>query len=457
MRRHILHRHSAPPPEPARRSRALLSPDKGPFPRDRKLLKGWFWYRDCLATSEVVPIFWTHSMPWLMVGNIFMIAASHVSYLADLFIQVSSEGRGVNLPSVLEFSLGATVKTMLYHKCTGLAVLLLVFSGVFPYSKSLLTFSAWMLPPQLLSVRRRGQIVKSLDMWGKWSLLDIFVLNFITIGLYTSKAIAMAKATTLGIMVNPRFGFHVFVIALIMQLILGHLVLFYHEKSPEAKELVNWDVHQRASTAAVRFASSSRSTRSYTTRFSVHVSPRDAEASDPTHDDVEPDDTLPDEALRKPDKTKKIVRRGRFKTRWHMRKIKSCWLRAGPGMIDYGVSVALVVGFVFNWVGSLLPLFSFQIQGMLKVVLQSLNPNDSSTQSTYSLLSLGERFQNALVDPSTFGAVVIQASYFTFSFITPVLFGFVLLCLWHINLQPDKKKNTLIPFKYHNQILIFLF
>jgi uncharacterized paraquat-inducible protein A len=53
---------------------------------------------------------------------------------------------------------------------------MLLFSGVWPYSKQVITLALWFLPPRIVSVSRRGSIFLWLDALAKWSMVDVFVM-----------------------------------------------------------------------------------------------------------------------------------------------------------------------------------------------------------------------------------------------------------------------------------------
>lgn len=57
-----------------------------------------------------------------------------------------------------------------------LAILILLFSGVWPYTKQLITLFLWFATPRTVSVKKRGSILMWLDTLAKWSIVDIFVL-----------------------------------------------------------------------------------------------------------------------------------------------------------------------------------------------------------------------------------------------------------------------------------------
>jgi uncharacterized paraquat-inducible protein A len=57
-----------------------------------------------------------------------------------------------------------------------LAIIIAFFSGGWPYVKVACTFCCFILPPDLLSISRRETALKAMDVLGKWSLVDYFVM-----------------------------------------------------------------------------------------------------------------------------------------------------------------------------------------------------------------------------------------------------------------------------------------
>jgi uncharacterized paraquat-inducible protein A len=64
----------------------------------------------------------------------------------------------------------------------GLAMIIFLLSFVWPYSKQLIVFGLWFAPPSTVSVSKRGSILLWLDILGKWSIVDIFVLVLVLVG-----------------------------------------------------------------------------------------------------------------------------------------------------------------------------------------------------------------------------------------------------------------------------------
>ena len=76
----------------------------------------------------------------------------------------------------VKFSMAYSVGEMWNAGAKSLAVLILIFSGVWPYTKQCITLVLWFLPPTRCSTTRRGKILIWLDVMAKWSMVDIFVL-----------------------------------------------------------------------------------------------------------------------------------------------------------------------------------------------------------------------------------------------------------------------------------------
>ena len=57
-----------------------------------------------------------------------------------------------------------------------LALLVAFFSGAWPYIKLLSMILMWFTPSAAVTLFRRGWVLKWLDILGKWSLIDAYVM-----------------------------------------------------------------------------------------------------------------------------------------------------------------------------------------------------------------------------------------------------------------------------------------
>jgi hypothetical protein len=115
-------------------------------------------------------------MPLIIVGNIAFFLSGHLSLGATVNIEAELAGEKFRVEKFFEFSMARSTVDIWNAGGRELAIMILVFSGIWPYTKSLMTFVLWFLPPSRVSISRRGSILLWLDWLAKWSMIDIFVL-----------------------------------------------------------------------------------------------------------------------------------------------------------------------------------------------------------------------------------------------------------------------------------------
>jgi uncharacterized paraquat-inducible protein A len=73
-----------------------------------------------------------------------------------------------NYDGFFEFSMAKSAVEMWNAGAKALAILIGLFSGLWPYTKLCITMFLWLIPPRLVGSKRRGSILKWLDVLGKW-------------------------------------------------------------------------------------------------------------------------------------------------------------------------------------------------------------------------------------------------------------------------------------------------
>jgi uncharacterized paraquat-inducible protein A len=91
-------------------------------------------------------------------------------------IEAQLAGETFKADNFFEFSMAKSTVDIWNAGGYGLAILILIFSGIWPYTKTLMTLALWFIPPTRVSVSKRGSILLWLDWLAKWSIIDIFVL-----------------------------------------------------------------------------------------------------------------------------------------------------------------------------------------------------------------------------------------------------------------------------------------
>lgn len=126
--------------------------------------------------SPEIPVWIRLFVPFVIVGNIGLFLSGHLSLGATVNIVVQFAGDEFIVSNFFEFSMARSTVEIWEAGGKELAIMILLFSGVWPYSKQLITFALWFLPPGRVSVRKRGTVLEWLDALAKWSMVDIFVL-----------------------------------------------------------------------------------------------------------------------------------------------------------------------------------------------------------------------------------------------------------------------------------------
>jgi hypothetical protein len=126
--------------------------------------------------SPEIPSYVRWSMPLIILVNIAFFLSGHLSLGATVNIEAELAGEKFRVEKFFEFSMAKSTIDIWNAGGRELAIMILVFSGIWPYTKQLMTLVLWFLPPSRCSISRRGSILLWLDWLAKWSMIDIFVL-----------------------------------------------------------------------------------------------------------------------------------------------------------------------------------------------------------------------------------------------------------------------------------------
>lgn len=185
--------------------------------------------------SRSIPLVVRWAMPVIIVGNIGFFLSGHLSLGATVNIEASLAGENISVDNFFEFSMAQSAIDIWNAGGKALAFLLILFSGVFPYSKQLATLALWFLPPSLTSSSTRGSALLWLDWLAKWSMIDIFVL-VVSIAAFrvtiTSPDVAFLPENfySVDLLVVPMWGLWSNFMAQIISQISSHFIVYYHRK-----------------------------------------------------------------------------------------------------------------------------------------------------------------------------------------------------------------------------------
>ena len=105
-----------------------------------------------------------------------MLLASNLSIGASVIAIITNKENSFRPPSLFDFGLYNTAKDMLEARIYSLFLLVVGFSGIWPYAKLILMLVAWVTPESILSKDTRGTMLLKLDALSKFSLVDTYVL-----------------------------------------------------------------------------------------------------------------------------------------------------------------------------------------------------------------------------------------------------------------------------------------
>jgi len=188
-----------------------------------------------MFTSEVIPLYARWLMPVVIVGNILFFLSGHLSLGATISIYARFAEEELKVSSFFEFSMARSTVDLWNAGAKELAALIFLLSGVWPYTKQLITLALWMLPPTYVSVQRRGKIFEWLDVLSKWSMVDIFVL-LVSIAAFKisimSPQVAFLPESfyVIDLLVVPMWGLYANMIAQVISQVSSHFIIHLHRK-----------------------------------------------------------------------------------------------------------------------------------------------------------------------------------------------------------------------------------
>jgi len=139
--------------------------------------------------------------------------------------------------NIFHFSLVSSVSDFWQSKAYSLAILIALFSGIWPYIKLLLLGVCWIVP---LRQERREAILIFLDQMGKFSFIDLFVSLYMIVSFYVSITESVqGYGINLKVVVEPDVGLNTFVIGTVISMIFSHFFLYLDAKyaKPHIKQL----------------------------------------------------------------------------------------------------------------------------------------------------------------------------------------------------------------------------
>jgi len=204
-----------------------------------------------LVKSKEVPLLIRLFIPIVIIGNIALFLSGHLSLGGTVNISGTFAGQGFDVDGFFEFSMAKSTVEMWNAGATALAILIVIFSGVWPYSKLLVTLFIWFAPPRWLTSNRRGKLLHWLDVLGKWSMIDVFVLlmtlSSFRLSIESPNHLSFLPESlySINMLVVPLWGLYANMLAQFVAQISSHVIIHYHRKTAMAavhSQEIDWDI-----------------------------------------------------------------------------------------------------------------------------------------------------------------------------------------------------------------------
>ena len=193
-----------------------------------------------LYRSSAVPPWARYSIPFFIASGMLILLGGHVSIGASVIATVHLGKDVVPLPPLFSFSLLNSIHDMWTAGVYPLALLIAVFSGLWPYVKFSLLLFSWMAPPWWITEGQRGTLLNCLDILGKWSLIDLIVLVLMMVASRfhitspDSWVFLPPEVLQADIIVLPNWGIFGFLLMTVMQLIVTHVIIAFHRSDVQS-------------------------------------------------------------------------------------------------------------------------------------------------------------------------------------------------------------------------------
>jgi len=165
-----------------------------------------------------------YGIPIFIALTFGLILASHIGSGVSAELVFTDNGIVVDEAVILTVSIFTSVSALWNAKSYALTILVVVTSVSWPYLKLILALFSWFAP--IWNPLRREKLIHTLDVLGKWSFVDIFVLLIVTVAFRTTTD--QGRGLLVEVFIEPQWGFYGFVFASIMSLVVTHLILYRH-------------------------------------------------------------------------------------------------------------------------------------------------------------------------------------------------------------------------------------
>jgi len=382
--------------------------------------------------SSEIPALVRWGMPPIILGNIALFLSGHLNLGANVFIELKLMGEVVTVDNFFDLAIARTTIDVWESGGYTLAILMMVFSMIWPYTKQLITLTLWFLPPSKLSISTRGTYFIWLDKLAKWSMIDIFIIVICVAGFRVSVKSPEFDFLTenfysFDILVVPMWGLYSNMTAQLVSQVSSHYIIYYQRRIvKKATETLKKDPE----------------------------SEQECERAQPQASESKPEAGSHQE---------KIILKAHSFSDPYLASNEKLTIK---NWVGYAIIVLSVCMSVLLIVGSFIPSFSIEILGIIGVAVESgQNFEDAITRHSLSSI-VGMLFDEARFVDQTgdyIGIGVLGCLVFATVMVVPILQVLGLIYQWFVPLTQNGRRRlsvvneVLAAWQYVEVYLIALF
>lgn len=175
-----------------------------------------------------------------IVGLVFAITGPAI----NIVIQFTVLGAKTQQIILVPFSVVSTINDIWNSGAWPLALLIGLASCAWPIIKNAMLFVIWFCPTTILPRPKRASYLTTLDVIGKWSFLDVFIVimtlaalrTYLRLSTYSRLSFLPPEAFEVDVNVTPEYGIVLLCIIASSSLVVNHIETFYHGKAERANQ-----------------------------------------------------------------------------------------------------------------------------------------------------------------------------------------------------------------------------
>jgi hypothetical protein len=185
--------------------------------------------------SNEVPIFARWFVPLLLMGNLALFLLGHWSIGGSARVYIQLAGEELVLDDIYDISIAQIAMNLWNTGARATSTIVVLFSLTWPYVELLSILVLWFMPPQILSMQRRGVILTRLHMLGKWCMANVFVLLVVMAAFRISisnpqESFLPGDFYKIDLLIAPGRGLYEQLVAQVLLQVSFHFIFMYQRK-----------------------------------------------------------------------------------------------------------------------------------------------------------------------------------------------------------------------------------